>query len=89
MIREEANLQEVYTALAEARRKLGKAEHDRRRYAKRIRILQAQQAILSRETNALRLERDILKTALTACEACLYGTAQGKLSKPMKSIQGD
>lgn len=89
MTREEANPQEVYTALAEAQRKLGKAEHDRQRYAKRIRILQVQQAILSRETNALRLERDILKTALTACEACLYGTEQGRLSKPMKSIQGD
>lgn len=77
MIREEANLQEVCAALAEARRKLGKAEHDRRRYAKRIRLLQAQQAILSRGTNALRIERDVLKTALTACEAYLYETGQG------------
>ena len=48
--------------------KLKKADHDRQRYAHRIRLLQAQQQMLSREYNALRIENDILKKALEACE---------------------
>lgn len=54
--------------IAEMKKRLQKAEHDRDRYAKRIRFLQLRQEILSREYNAVRVERDILKTALTACE---------------------
>lgn len=55
-------------AAKEKSRRLEKAEHDRQRYARRIRLLQAQQQMLSREYNAIRLERDILKTALESCE---------------------
>ena len=52
-------------------RKFRKADHDRQRYAKRIRFLQARHEILSRQYNALRAERDILQSALAACERSL------------------
>ena len=58
----------VVKELDETQRKLRKADHDRQRYARRIRLLQAQQQFLSREYNAMRVERDILKTALESCE---------------------
>lgn len=56
---------------AETHRKLEKADHDRQRYARRIRFLQDRHEILAREYSAIRKERDILKTALTACERML------------------
>lgn len=55
-------------AHAETRRKLHKAEHDRDRYAKRIRFIQARHEILSREFNAMRQERDILDSCVTILE---------------------
>ena len=55
-------------AHAETRRKLQKAEHDRDRYAKRIRFVQARHEILSREFNAMRQERDILDTCVKILE---------------------
>lgn len=57
--------------LDRVQRKYRKADHDRQRYAKRIRFLQARHEILSREYNALRIERNILKSALAACERSL------------------
>lgn len=62
---------DVVKELDKTQRKLRKADHDRQRYAKRIRFLQAQQEILSRQYNALRAERDILQSALAACERSL------------------
>lgn len=62
---------DVIKELDQMRRKFRKADHDRQRYAKRIRFLQAQQEILSRQYNALRAERDILQSALAACERSL------------------
>jgi chromosome segregation ATPase len=59
---------DVVKELDKTQRKLRKADHDRQRYARRIRFLQAQQQFLSREYNAMRLERDILKTTLESCE---------------------
>ncbi len=53
---------------AETSCKLQKADHDRKRYAKRIRFIQAQHEVLAREFHALKKERDILQTALTSCE---------------------
>lgn len=61
----------VVKALDKEQRKYRKADHDRQRYARRIRLLQAQQEILSREYNALRVERNILIGMLTACEKSL------------------
>lgn len=61
----------VVKALDKERRKYRKADHDRQRYARRIRLLQAQQEMLSREYNALRVERNILIGMLTACEKSL------------------
>ena len=58
-------------AHTETRRKLEKAEHDRERYARRIRFLQSRHAILSREYNAIRKERDVLEVSLVSCEKAL------------------
>lgn len=44
----------VVKELDKERRKYRKADHDRQRYARRIRFLQEQREILSREYNALR-----------------------------------
>lgn len=63
---------EVVNELDETQRKFRKADHDRQRYAKRIRFLQARHETLSREYNAVRKERDILKAAITTCERSLY-----------------
>lgn len=64
--------------IAAMKKRLQKAEHDRDRYAKRIMFLQLRQEILSREYNAVRVERDILKTALTACEKSLKTYEEGE-----------
>lgn len=56
-------------------RALEKAEHDRERYARRIRLLQGGQAILSRELRALRAEREIQGKCLR--------TLEGRLAKTM------
>lgn len=56
-------------------RALEKAEHDRERYARRIRLLQGGQAILSRELRALRAEREIQWKCLR--------TLEGRLAKTM------
>ena len=56
-------------------RALEKAEHDRERYARRIRLLQGGQAILSRELRALRAEREIQGKCLQ--------TLEGRLAKTM------
>ena len=61
----------VVKELDKEQRKYRKADHDRQRYARRIRLLQAQQEMLSREYNALRVERNILIGMLTACEKSL------------------
>lgn len=58
----------VVKELDKERRKYRKADHDRQRYARRIRFLQEQREILSREYNALRAERDMLNKMLVACE---------------------
>lgn len=64
---------------AETCRKLEKADHDRKRYAKRIRYLEARHEVLAAEYRAVKKERDILQTALTACERGLFDaeTRQG------------
>ena len=56
-------------------RALEKAEHDRERYARRIRLLQGGQAILSRELRAMRAEREIQGKCLR--------TLEGRLAKTM------
>ena len=58
----------VVKELDKEQRKYRKADHDRQRYARRIRFLQAQQGVLSREYNALRAERDMLDKMLAACK---------------------
>lgn len=68
---------------AETRRKLEKAEHDRDRYAKRIRFVQARHEILSREFNAMRQERDILDSCVSILERRLndernYGSERAR-----------
>lgn len=63
---------EVVYELDETQRKLRKADHDRQRYARRIRFLQDRHEILAREYSAILKERDILQAALTACERRLH-----------------
>lgn len=58
----------VVKELDKEQRKYRKADHDRQRYARRIRFLQEQREMMSREYNALRAERDLLNTMLVACE---------------------
>lgn len=72
-----SELYEVVHDLDETQRKLRKADHDRQRYAKRIRFMQARHEILLREYNAVRKERDILQAALTACERRLHDEEAG------------
>lgn len=55
-------------AHAETRRKLEKAEHDRDRYARRIRFVQTRHEVLSREFRAIRMERDILNNCIIMLE---------------------
>lgn len=54
------------------KQKLEKAKHDKERYARRITLLQGQKQILSQEYNAIRTERNIMKTALESCERRLW-----------------
>lgn len=56
---------------AATRRKLEKADHDRKRYARRIHFLDARHAMLCAVYRATKKERDILETALNACERSL------------------
>lgn len=62
---------DVVRELDETQRKLRKADHDRQRYARRIRFIQARHQMLTREFSAIQKERDILKSALAACERSL------------------
>lgn len=55
-------------AHAATRKKLEKADHDRQRYARRIRFIQARHEVLAGEYRALKKERDILQTTLAICE---------------------
>ena len=64
-------------AHAETRRRLEKADHDRKRYARRIRFLDSRHAILCAEYRAAVNERDTLKSALTACERSLLRAGNG------------
>lgn len=52
-------------------RKLEKAEHDRDRYAKRIKFMDARHTVLSRTLRAALKEGQILEAALKACEKAL------------------
>ena len=56
---------------AATRRKLEKADHDRQRYARRIRFLDGRHDALCALYRATKKERDILETALNACERSL------------------
>lgn len=53
---------------SKTRRKLAKAEHDRDRYAKRIRFENQRREQLSREFRALMKERDILARCVEILE---------------------
>lgn len=57
---------------AATRRKLEKADHDRQRYARRIRFLDGRHDALCALYRATKKERDILETALNACERSLF-----------------
>lgn len=74
-------------AHADTRRKLAKAEHDRERYAKRIRFVQARHEILSREFHAIRKERDILDKCVNTLERMLLNES-GTETRPEKSAEG-
>lgn len=68
MMVDEREYWEIVRELDCEQRKYRKADHDRKRYARRIRFLQARHELLLREYNAMRRERDVLRTALAACE---------------------
>lgn len=59
------------------RRKLEKADHDRKRYAKRIRFLDSRYEIICREYHAARAEIRILTTAITSLEKRLAVSERG------------
>ena len=61
----------------ETRRKLEKADHDRKRYAKRIRFLDYRHEIMCCEYHAAQAEIHVLKTAVTALEGRLKAYEQG------------
>ena len=69
---------------AKTRRKLEKADHDRKRYAKRIRLLDGRHNIICAEYRAVKKERDILKAALTACERSLLECQPDPQTKMLK-----
>lgn len=69
---------DVVHELDKAQKQLCKADHDRKRYAKRIRYLEARHEVLAGEYRAVRKERDILQTALTACERRLADAETGQ-----------
>ncbi len=64
-------------AHAETRRKLAKAEHDRERYARRIRFVQLRHEALSREFRAIRMECDILNNCVRVLEGRLLNEQPG------------
>lgn len=70
-------LQMERKAHAETRRRLEKADHDRKRYARRIRFMDSRHAILCAEYHAVVNERNTLKSALTACERSLLRAGNG------------
>ncbi len=78
-ILEDREYWDVVHELDETQKRLRKADHDRKRYAKRIRYLEARHEVLAGEYRAVKKERDILQTALTACERSLLDekTRQG------------
>ncbi len=62
------NYLDIVSELDKTKQQLRKADHDRKRYAKRIRYLEVRHEVLAGEYRAVKKERDILQTALTACE---------------------
>ena len=62
------------------REKLKKAEHDRERYARRIRFLQGNQAFLSCELRALRKECEILNHCVDMPERRVLDESRGTQS---------
>ena len=62
------------------REKLKKAEHDRERYARRIRFLQGNQAFLSCELRALRKECEILNHCVDMLERRVLDESRGTQS---------
>lgn len=61
-------------AHGKTRRKLAKAEHDRDRYAKRIRFENQRREQLSREFRALMKERDILARCVEILEGMVVNS---------------
>ena len=61
----------------DTKRKLEKANHDRKRYAKRIRFLDSRHEVMCCEYHAARVEIHVLKTAVTALEGRLKAYEQG------------
>lgn len=61
----------------DTKRKLKKADHDRKRYAKRIRFLDYRHEIMCCEYHAAQAEIHVLKTAVTALEGRLKAYEQG------------
>lgn len=61
----------------DTKRKLEKADHDRKRYAKRIRFLDSRYEIICREYHAARAEIRILTTAITSLEKRLAVSERG------------
>ena len=61
----------------DTKRKLEKADHDRKRYAKRIRLLDGRHEVMCREYHAARAEIHVLKTAVAALEGRLRAYEQG------------
>lgn len=61
----------------DTKRKLEKADHDRKRYAKRIRFLDSRYEIICREYQAARSEIRILTTAITSLEKRLAVSEKG------------
>ena len=59
------------------KRKLEKAIHDRKRYAKRIRFLDGRHEVMCHEYHAAQAEIRALKTAVTALEGRLKDCEQG------------
>ncbi len=61
---------------ASTARKLEKADHDRQRYKKRIRFLDARHQVICRELHAARKEAEILNTAVNLLERRLLSYEQ-------------
>lgn len=61
----------------DTKQKLKKADHDRKRYANRIRFLDGRHEVMCREYHAARAEIHVLKTAVAALEGRLRAYEQG------------